>query len=446
MRMLFFVHPGDHTRLVLRDFVRGFEQCGHHVSLMELAPLWNTYGPQPGQRPLAEASTALLKVIKEQQIEATGAMEGLGLRSFAHASNKGRPQTVFDVAKTPHLMFWHEAPHWADGGRYAQNFGQPMLATKACVHLVDNAPAARELRERLGFGQVLAHPWAVDPEVFAPQTGIAEEFDVVVSCGKGNPQPTPEALWHLDSDSPDLNVVRRGMVGHLAPFVDQFAKQSPKPVEVRAFLMALLETQVSSRHVPLLNRMEEVAARDFKLQQAMQVLSAAPGAFIQTGRIVRNVEIFERAFLISWLSRRFNMLLVGDHDLAPWGVKAYQIPAVHSSHLPATLARARVVLGLSRWQDDAGLGTRPFEIGACGVACVMQRRPGLEKLFEPGNEFAYFDTPVEAATAIRSLLDDPERRRTMGQNARARVLRDHTWKHRAEVITPSLEAARERLK
>jgi spore maturation protein CgeB len=321
-----------------------------------------------------------------------------------------------------------------------------MLATKACLHLVDNAATGRELRERLGFGQILVQPWAVDPDVYTPQSGITEEFDVVVTCGKGNPQPSPEALWHLDSDTPDLNAVRRGMVGHLAPFVDQFAKQSPKHAEVRAFMMALLETQVASRHVPLLNRMEEVAARDFKLQQAFQILSAAPGAFVQAGRIVRNVEIFERAFLISWLSRRFNMLLVGDHDLGPWGVKAYQIPAVHSSHLPATLARARVALCPSRWQDDAGLGTRPFEIAASGMAGVIQRRSGLEKFFEPEQEFVYFDTPVEAAAGIRALLDQPERRKSMGTNARVRILKDHTWKHRAQAITPAIEAARQRLK
>ncbi|MFZ4575431.1 MAG: hypothetical protein ACOYN0_13610, partial [Phycisphaerales bacterium] len=81
MRILFLVHPGEHSRLVLRDFVTGFQQAGHDTMLLELAPLWNSYGAEPSAngRALASASEALVRTIKEKGIEATCAMEGLGL-------------------------------------------------------------------------------------------------------------------------------------------------------------------------------------------------------------------------------------------------------------------------------------------------------------------------------------------------------------------------------
>lgn len=447
MRILFFVHPGDHTRLVLRDFVKGFEQAGHEAVLMELAPLWNSFAAQPQNQGklMAGASESLVRVIREQKVEATCAMEGLGLKSFAHVTGRGKPLTVFDVAKIPHLLFWFDSPIWADAGRYTPQFGSALIGTKALVHLLDNPATAREARERLGFTNTTVTPWAADPEVFKPAPDIKPEFDLVASCGKGNPNPTPLALKELESDSPDFAAVRRDMVTHLTPIAQKFAQQSPKPAEVGAFLEKLIESQVESRHVPLLDRMQSVAAQDYKLSLGLQVLTAAPGAFVQAGRIVRNIEISERAFTISWLSRRFNTLIFGDHNLAPWGVKGEQAPAVHHEKIGATLARGRVALHTARWQDDAGLGTRPFEIAACGLAGLVQRRPGVEALFAEGSEMQFFDSPADAGAKLKALLADDSARARIGEAARARAAKDHTWKNRAEAVVPAILAAKQRL-
>lgn len=447
MRILFFVHPGDHTRLVLRDFVKGFETAGHEVMLLELAPLWQEYvaaGNDRGKH-MANASTNLTKVIAENKIDATCGMEALGLNSFAHSSGRGRPQTVFDLARVPHLCFWLEAPHFADAGRYQPLFGSPLISTKAMVHLVDNAPVAREMRERLGFGTTISMPWAVEPSTYPPHPEAAPEFDLVVSCGKGDPMPTPEAMRQLDQDEPDMMAIRKDMISHIRPHMKAMAKQSPKPAEVEEVLERLIQSQLERRNVPVLNRLEEIAAQDYKLSEGFRTLCHPPAALVQAGRIVRNVEISERAFTISWLSRRFKTLVFGENKLAPWNVKAEQITAVHTTHVSKTIARGRVGVNLTRWHDDAGLGTRPFEIAASGVAAVSHRRPGLQDCFVDGQEMLMFDTPQEGAKAIQSLLADQGKRSAMAEAGRNRVLKDHTWASRVPAIVKALEAAKVRL-
>ncbi len=446
MRILFFVQPGEYTRHIMRDFVTGFEKAGHQPMILELASLWNKYGAQPtNQKLLASASESLVRTVREQGIDATCAMEGLGLRSFAHTTGKGRHLTVFDVVKVPHLLFWFEAPQWADAGRYGPFFGTQLMNTKALVHATDNAATAREMRDRLGMSNTIHTAWAADPDVFKPHADTKAEYDIVVSCGKGNPDPTPLAMKELDNDHPDMMSIRRELVSHIRPFVKEFAGKSPKPAEIESFLEATLESQVADRHTPVLDRMEKLAASDYKMGEALRAIGAVPQALIHTLRIVRNVEISERAFLVSWLSRRFRTLVIGDHNLHKWDVRADQEKAVRHPEMSRALARGKVVVHTARWQDDASLGTRPFEIGQSGLAGVVQHRRGIEDCFESGREMSFFDSPADAAKEIRVLLGDEKLRKSMGEAARARAERDHTWKNRATVFAEGIEAAKKRL-
>ena len=446
MRILFFVQPGEYTRHIMRDFVTGFEKAGHQPMILELASLWNKYGAQPSnQKLLANASESLVRTVREQGIDATCAMEGLGLRSFAHTTGKGRHLTVFDVVKVPHLLFWFEAPQWADAGRYGPFFNTQLMNTKALVHVTDNAATAREMRDRLGMSNTVHTPWAADPEVFKPNRDVKSDYDLVVSCGKGNPDPTALAMKELENDNPDMTSIRRDLVSHIRPFIKEFASKSPKPAEIESFLDMMLETQISDRDTPVLDRMEKLAASDYKMGEALRTIGAVPQALIHTLRIVRNIEISERAFIVSWLARRFRTLVIGDHNLQKWDLRADQEKSVRHPEMSRALARGKVVVHTARWQDDASLGTRPFEIAQSGLAGVVQRRRGIEHCFEHGREMSFFDSPADAAKEIKALLADDKLRTSIGEAARARAERDHTWKNRAIVLAEGIEAAKKRL-
>jgi glycosyltransferase involved in cell wall biosynthesis len=75
-----------------------------------------------------------------------------------------------------------------------------------------------------------------------------------------------------------------------------------------------------------------------------------------------------------------------------------------------------------------GLPLAPLEAMASGLAVIATNVPGHRDVVEDGTTGLLVPAEDDArlAAAIESLLDDPERRRRMGQAGRARVLREFT--------------------
>jgi glycosyltransferase involved in cell wall biosynthesis len=63
-----------------------------------------------------------------------------------------------------------------------------------------------------------------------------------------------------------------------------------------------------------------------------------------------------------------------------------------------------------------------LEAAACGIPAVTTRRGALPEIVDDGVSGILCEEDPEAlASGWRALLDDPERRRTMGENARQRA-------------------------
>jgi spore maturation protein CgeB len=75
---------------------------------------------------------------------------------------------------------------------------------------------------------------------------------------------------------------------------------------------------------------------------------------------------------------------------------------------------------------------RLFEAAACSTPIVSDWWPGLDTLFEPGEEILIARSPDDTLAYVRE-LPEAERRR-IGEAARARVLADHTARHRASEL------------
>jgi glycosyltransferase involved in cell wall biosynthesis len=82
--------------------------------------------------------------------------------------------------------------------------------------------------------------------------------------------------------------------------------------------------------------------------------------------------------------------------------------------------------------------SRPFELAA--MRCCMLSNPyaGIEEWFEPGKEVILVDDPAEATGRIRWLLDNPDQREAIAEAAYRRVLRQHTFHHRARDLVQAL--------
>jgi spore maturation protein CgeB len=83
--------------------------------------------------------------------------------------------------------------------------------------------------------------------------------------------------------------------------------------------------------------------------------------------------------------------------------------------------------------------TRVFEAAGAGACLITDAWEGLEQFLEPDREVLVAHDGAEVAAALEAL--DPQRARRIGQAARARVLAEHTYRHRAEQVETILQGA-----
>jgi glycosyltransferase involved in cell wall biosynthesis len=96
--------------------------------------------------------------------------------------------------------------------------------------------------------------------------------------------------------------------------------------------------------------------------------------------------------------------------------------------------RSKINLNITRWSHTdvyASSTARPFELAAFGSCIVSQPYGGIEEWFEIGKEMLVANSTEEAIAAYKLLLKDNKKRAEMGKRARERILKEHTYKHRA---------------
>ncbi|MBA3329575.1 MAG: glycosyltransferase [Actinobacteria bacterium] len=116
---------------------------------------------------------------------------------------------------------------------------------------------------------------------------------------------------------------------------------------------------------------------------------------------------------------------------------AREIGGVPFNVFAEAISAARVNLNVTRRSHatvPASSTSRPFELAAAGAAIVSNPYAGVERWFEPGRELLVVGSADEAVEAYRDLLADPAAAEAMGEQARARVLDEHTYAHRAQQL------------
>jgi spore maturation protein CgeB len=118
-----------------------------------------------------------------------------------------------------------------------------------------------------------------------------------------------------------------------------------------------------------------------------------------------------------------------------WPANVSRIEHLSPKRHPAFYAEQRFTLNATR-ADMKALGFSPsvrlFEAAACGIPVISDRWPGLETIFEPSREILLASDPREVVEILRDMPE--ERRRSIAEQARRRVLRDHTSDHRARQL------------
>ena len=99
--------------------------------------------------------------------------------------------------------------------------------------------------------------------------------------------------------------------------------------------------------------------------------------------------------------------------------------------------RSKINLNITRWSHTnvyASATARPFELAAYGACIVSQPYNGIEEWFDVGRELVVVNSEDEAVETYEWLLDSEDERLQMGERARQRILKDHTYRNRAQTV------------
>jgi spore maturation protein CgeB len=83
--------------------------------------------------------------------------------------------------------------------------------------------------------------------------------------------------------------------------------------------------------------------------------------------------------------------------------------------------------------------TRVFEAAGAGACLISDAWEGIEEFLAPGEEVIVCASGAEVVDALREL--DPATARAIGARARERILREHTYGHRAREVEEVLSSA-----
>ncbi len=103
---------------------------------------------------------------------------------------------------------------------------------------------------------------------------------------------------------------------------------------------------------------------------------------------------------------------------------------LHSSAMPREVGRGDFV------------NPRTFDLAGMGCFQLTDMRMLLTLHFDPAKEVIALSSWEDMANSVRYFLDHEEERRAIAQRARARVMAEHTYRHRAREIFDLLEGDR----
>lgn len=110
------------------------------------------------------------------------------------------------------------------------------------------------------------------------------------------------------------------------------------------------------------------------------------------------------------------------------------LPYLSFSKLREYSCRSKINLCITRGAHASVYGSsssRPFELSGMGACIVANPYNGLDEWFEPDKEVIIIHSAEEAIDRYRYLLKHDTEREAIGKAARERVLKQHTFRHRA---------------
>jgi spore maturation protein CgeB len=141
-------------------------------------------------------------------------------------------------------------------------------------------------------------------------------------------------------------------------------------------------------------------------------------------------------------SREIRFVVGGRDFQVPLG-RAEFVGPVPYSEFGRFVCRSRINLNITRSSHTsvyASATARPFELAAFGACIVTQPYEGIQEWFNVGQELLVARSADEAGEVYAQLLGDAETAEKFGRRARERVLKEHTFYHRAREVVAAVRA------
>ena len=214
---------------------------------------------------------------------------------------------------------------------------------------------------------------------------------------------------------------------------DQTARREQLPQEMRAYIDRLVEAKLSTRW----KRMEDL----------VEEIPYAPGKRIQLDPQVRHFLYWEtnnryRIELLEQLSD-LDLRIYGNEDWGPLLENSsvrdkFLGPIDPNTELPSLFASTQVNLNIHSVQCSGSLNQRDFNAPLTGGFLLSDWVPGAARFFEPDVEAAFFTDGNDLRAKVDFFLQNAEKRESIVQAGRTRVLQHHTYDHRVAQLLDAL--------
>jgi spore maturation protein CgeB len=206
---------------------------------------------------------------------------------------------------------------------------------------------------------------------------------------------------------------------------------------------------------PRLKKMFQEVAQEFGREEASSVELFLIHAYPELARELEGLGSMEERLayetLVTWQATMeyrlscvrqilpYTPLIVGDdgwHRLLGRSEKQWRYhPGLnYYKELPLFYPCSTINFNCTSLQMKGAVNQRVFDVPACGQFLLTDHRRQIEDLFDLGSEVICFHEPGEINDLVRFYLNHDTARNEVTARARKRVLAEHTYEHRIEVI------------
>ena len=401
-RIVTAISPGLAAPYITLDFAHAFEKLGHTVMSTDFRMVCDHDGDTQARFLLGFAER-----VREFKPHFAFFYDAAGLFDFPGGNPGGAP-CMFEALGIPYVSLFFDSPLLT---MYVNSIMKCMKSPLYTVCIWDHY-YLNKFTERFGKE---AHylPLATNTDVFRPLAAPPELEADVTFIGS-------------IADSDDFNAARRenqwpDWLSRLANFVVEQKQKRPEllfddildtcahglPADMRGAYERFRDTDEHSAFVCSMYDQLGHHAR----MNAMRALPACR-AHVHGGE--------------GWRRLQHPGL-----DILPHSGYHTQTPLVYNA--------ARINLNVTSAQLVTAVNQRVFDVPACGAFLLTDHRGDLPYLFTPDEEVVIYSDIADLRKKVRHYLTNDDERLAIAQRGYERVLKEHTYEHRAREVIRLLE-------